>query len=150
MGIFFGLLSCLMLAFPVLAHAQYSQAEIDRAIKQAGGLENFLLYMVKQSNKQMPVRIDDEHEITMATLPTSKSIGYNTRLTKHESYQIKQNKASLSRSLYNHSRNVICTSPVSKTLVGRYDVSYKYQLYSKSGEYILQYEINKEDCLRRN
>jgi len=129
--------------------ANYSQPEITRAIKQAGGVEKFLLYIVKQTNKQTPVRLDDDFEMVMATSPTPNSIGYNTRMKRHEPRHIK-NKETLKHSFFKRSLNVICTSPVSSTLVEKYGVSYKYNVFSMTGEHVFNYEINKKDCQRRN
>jgi len=135
----------LLFLFPACVWAEYSQGEVARAIRQAGGLENFLLHIIRQTNKQTPVRLDENFELMMATLPTPRSIGYNTKIQRHTLSDIK-NKAALKHIMFERSVNVLCTSPVSSVLLGRYGVSYLYNVYSMTGEYVFDYEIRMKDC----
>lgn len=126
------------------AAGPYTPAQINSAIKQAGGPEKFLAAISTNAAKMSGQMLDSETQLTAAATHEKTIVNY-MRLVNYEKKDI-ENLSALRQKVAKTNSPSVCTAPVSSILINEYDAEFKYMVYSKSGEYLYDYSFNKKTC----
>lgn len=121
----------------------YSEKEVGTIVKQLGGPEKFLKFLVENQVKNLPQQIDNETKL-LSMFVTDKTLHITHQLINVNSKEdmVIEEVEKFKR----FQRNKICTSDIGKVLLNEFDVKYRYQYISKSGRNLITFNVDKKDC----
>lgn len=118
--------------------------QIRTFIKQAGGPEQFLKRIAKDTAKMSGQMIDDQTQLTGAIVQ-KKTLVYYIRLVNYESHDI-GNIANFRANVASKLSRSVCSAPIASILINEHNAEYKYMVYSKSRSYLFTYSFNRTTC----
>ncbi len=121
----------------------YSEKEVRLTVKQIGGPEKFLKFLVESQAKNLPQQIDAETKV-LSMFATDKTLYITHQMINVNSKEdiINEEVEKFKR----FQRNKLCTSDVGKVLLNEFDIKYRYQYVSKSGQNLITFNVDKKDC----
>lgn len=121
----------------------YSEKEVRLTVKQIGGPEKFLKFLVENQAKNLPQQIDAETKV-LSMFATDKTLYITHQMINVNSKEdiINEEVEKFKR----FQRNKLCTSDVGKVLLNEFDIKYRYQYVSKSGQNLITFNVDKKDC----
>ncbi len=133
----------LLLSLPASAQT-YTREEINSAIGQAGGVEQFLALLAENGAKSSGRMIDSQTELLSVQAFGKTIVFYNrhTNTSKSDIADARLLRAAIAR------RNApsVCTAPVASVLIHEHGAQYKYIIYSSKREYLLEYSFDRRTC----
>lgn len=134
-----------ILLFSLPANAQmYTREEINRAVSQAGGVEQFLAVLAENGAKSSGRMIDSQTEL-LSVQAVGKAIVFYNRHTNWSKSDIADTKL-LRAAIARRNAPSVCTAPVASVLIHEYGAQYKYIIYSAKREYLLEYSFDRRTC----
>ncbi|MFC7411633.1 hypothetical protein [Hydrogenophaga atypica] len=139
-------LACLLFSLATAASAQVrTPQEVHQAVRAAGGAEPFLKEMVRQTANALPIRPNQNVEIT-SVVGLGKRIRYQSRLLLVESKASVHDMNALKSSNINYAA---CSSLIMSVMIKEYGAALTYVVLARNSEYLFEYELNSETCKGR-
>jgi len=139
-------LAFLLVAFSTAASAQIrTPQDVHRAVRAVGGPELFLKEIVRQTASALPMRTNQNVEITSV-------VGLGKRIRYQSRFLFVDNRASVYDMNALKSANInyaACSSLVMSVLIKEYGATLTYVALSRNSEYLFEYELNSETCKGR-
>lgn len=134
----------LLLSVPGASFAQYTEAQIRTAIKQAGGPEPFMQEIARQTARNLPMKTNANVEV-QSIAANGRQLMYVTRLVNVEKSSVRDLDA-LKKSNINFAG---CHSPVLGLLIREHDAKVSYSVLAKGTEFLFQYDLDRRTCLNK-
>lgn len=132
--------AAILLSMHGISSAQYTEAQIRTAIRQAGGPEPFMQEVARQTARNLPTKTNANVEI-QSVAANGRQLMYVTRLSieKSEVHDLE----TLKRNNINYAG---CRSPVLGLLIREYEAKISYNVLAKGTEFLFQYELDRRTC----
>ena len=124
------------------AYAQEDVATVEAAVK-ALGIETHLKMMAEEGNKSAPYMIDRETQYASAGAG-GKRLTTQWIFIKRTRSEI--NVALLKQSMTEQGLARLCTNPVSRMLINRYDATLSHTYTDKDGIFLFSFNGNRAAC----
>lgn len=118
--------------------------QVRAVIRQVGGPERFISELATRTAKLTPRMIDSESELTGA-FAIERTLIYYTRMVNYNKSDI-ADVAALRQQVFTRNAQAVCLAPIASILINEHAAHYKYMAYSKSREYLFEYEFDRSSC----
>lgn len=125
-----------------LAHSQEDAVIVEAAVK-APGIEAHLKMMAEEGNKNAPYMIDRETQYASAG-SGGKRLTTQWIFIKRKKSEI--NVDILKQNMTEQGLARLCTNPVSRMLINRYDATLSHTYYDKGGVFLFSFNGNRVAC----
>lgn len=135
----------LLLAFlHSLAAAQPTPAQVHTAVKQAGGTENFLMEMARQTSPKLPQMMNQNLQV-QSIAANGRRLAYTATLVNIDKRQ-GQNIDDLKRQSISY---LGCNSPTLGILIMQYDAEIIYFYTARNTDFLFQHSLDRKSCESR-
>ena len=127
-----------------LATAQPTPAQVHSAVKQAGGADNFLMEMARQTSPKLPQMMNQNLQV-QSIAANGRRLAYTVMLVNIDKRQ-GQSIDDLRRQSISY---LGCHSPTLGVLIMQYDAEIVYLYTARNTEFLFQHSLNRKSCESR-
>lgn len=132
----------MLLIVSSLARAQEDLAVVESAVKTLG-IEIHLKLMADQGNKNAPYMIDKETQYE-AAIASGKRLSTQWVFIKRQKVEL--DVGALKQGMTEQGLTRLCTNPVTRMLIDRYDATLNHAYSDKDGAHLFSFNGNKAAC----
>ena len=125
-----------------LVIAQEDVTVVESAVRSLG-IETHLKLMADQGNKNAPYMIDKETQYA-AAIASGKRLMTQWVFIKRQKVEI--DVGALKQGMTEQGLTRLCTNPVTRMLIDRYDATLSHTYSDKDGAYLFSFNGNKAAC----